>query len=109
VGLADCAGHVPAWSELELFRTLRILGHPQAGGADQRQPLGVRLGSRVPYGTPAELVYPGDFRDTARFVLYSRAAADPCQRSLQGVLRKTRGTAVLRRGVSVPDDDGTPD
>ena len=44
--LADRARHVPARSELELLRAVRILGHPQARGADQRQPVGVHLGAR---------------------------------------------------------------
>ena len=38
-------GHVPARSELELLRAVRILGHPQARGADQRQPVRVHLGA----------------------------------------------------------------
>ena len=43
--VAHRARDVPARTELELLRALRILGHPQARGADQRQPVRVRLGA----------------------------------------------------------------
>ena len=44
VGAAGAAGHVPARAQLELLRALRVLGPPQAGGPEQRQPLRVLLG-----------------------------------------------------------------
>ena len=44
--VADRARHVPARAELELLRAVRVLGHPQARGARQRQPVGVHLGAR---------------------------------------------------------------
>ena len=47
VVLADRAGHVPARSELELLRAVRVLGPAQARGADQREPVGVFLGPRA--------------------------------------------------------------
>ena len=43
--VAHRARHVPARTELELLRAVRILGHPQARGADQRQPVRVHLGA----------------------------------------------------------------
>ena len=43
--VADRARHVPARAELELLRPVRVLGHPQARGADQRQPVGIHLGA----------------------------------------------------------------
>ena len=46
VVLADRARHVPARPELELLRPVRVLGHPQARGARQRQPVRVHLGAR---------------------------------------------------------------
>ena len=45
--VADRARHVPARPELELLRAVRVLGHPQARGADQRQPVRVHLGARA--------------------------------------------------------------
>ena len=43
--VAHRPGHVPARSELELLRAVRILGHAQARGADERRPVGVLLGA----------------------------------------------------------------
>ena len=45
VVVADRARHVPSRTELELLRPVRILGHAQARGADQRQPVRVFLGA----------------------------------------------------------------
>ena len=52
--VADRARHVPARTELEFLRAVRVLGHPQARGADQRQPLGVHLGARARDGAAGE-------------------------------------------------------
>ncbi len=70
-------GHVPARSELELLRTVRILGHPQAGGDDQREPVRVRLGARPRIGVADQLVRARDCRDPVRAVLRLRAAGHP--------------------------------
>ena len=48
--LAHRARDVPPRAELEFLRAVRVLGHPQAGGADQRQPVGVHLGPRAAHG-----------------------------------------------------------
>ena len=48
--VADRARHVPARAELELLRPVRVLGHPQARGADQRQPVRVHLGAGARHG-----------------------------------------------------------
>ena len=45
--LAHRARHVPARPELELLRAVRVLGPPQARGADQRQPVRIHLGARL--------------------------------------------------------------
>ena len=42
--VADRPRHVPARPELELLRPVRVLGPAQAGGAEQRQPVGDHLG-----------------------------------------------------------------
>ena len=61
--VADRARHVPARSELELLRAVRILGHPQARGADQRQPVRVHLGACCSGpGCPTSVVRPRDLR-----------------------------------------------
>ena len=54
VVLADRARHVSARAELELLRPVRILGHPQAGGVDQRQPVGICLGPRAAHGAAGQ-------------------------------------------------------
>ena len=51
--VADRARHVPARPELELLRAVRVLGHPQARGAEQRQPVRIHLG-RVLRDRPAD-------------------------------------------------------
>ena len=43
--VAHRARHVPARTELELLRAVRVLGHAQARGADQRRSLRVLLGA----------------------------------------------------------------
>ena len=63
--LADRARHVPARPELELLRAVRVLGHPQAGGADQRQSVGVLLDPAAQDGLPEQLVPPRDLRHPA--------------------------------------------
>ena len=45
--VTDRPRHVPARAELELLRAVRVLGHPQARGAHQRQPFGIHLGPRA--------------------------------------------------------------
>ena len=50
---ADHSGHAPARSELELLRSLRVLGRPQGRSAEQRQPVGVFL-AVVARAEPAE-------------------------------------------------------
>ncbi len=44
--VAHRARHVPARTELELLRPVRVLGHAQARGADQRRPVRILLGAR---------------------------------------------------------------
>ena len=64
--VADRARHVPARPELELLRAVRVLGHPQARGADQRQSVRVHLGARASgTGLPTQLVRARDLRHPA--------------------------------------------
>ena len=72
--VADRARHVPARSELELLRTVRILGHPQAGGADQREPVRVHLDARArDRRMPTNWFVREIFGDPVRAVLRLRA------------------------------------
>ena len=63
--VAHRARDVPARPELELFRTVRVLGHPQARGADQRQPVGIHLGARVSHRAAGVLAAARDLRHPA--------------------------------------------
>ncbi len=98
-------GHVPARSELELLRTVRVLGHPQAGGADQREPVGVHLGARPAHGAADQLVRARDLRHPARAVLRLRAAAAAGEAVAEDLLREAGRPALLHRRRAVPDDD----
>ena len=51
-------GHLPARAELELLRPVRVLGPAQAHPAEQRQPLGHRLGPAAGDEPPAEHPHP---------------------------------------------------
>jgi hypothetical protein len=52
VVVAHRARHVPARTELELLRAVRVLGHSQARGADQRRSVGILLGADARAGMP---------------------------------------------------------
>src|SRR5581483_4805174 len=95
--VAHRARHVPARAELEFLRTLRVLGHPQAGGADQRQPVGVHLGADAQDRLSVGVDRPRAAGDRPRRVLCLRAAGDSREGAVQDVLREARRAALLRR------------
>ena len=98
VGVADRARHVPARSELEFLRSVRVLGHPQARGVDQRQPVGIHLGARAADRAAVAVVHPGDLRHPARPVLRLRASGAAREEAGSGGI--TRSSA--RRGTTCP-------
>ena len=92
----------PNWN---FFGPFEYLGHPQARGAHQREPVGVHLGPRVRFRSAVELVPAGDIRDCGGADLHLRAAGPAGEAWPEAVLRQARARAVLRHGVPVPDDD----
>ena len=100
VVVADRARHVPARTELELLRPVRVLGHPQARGADQRQPVGVHLGPRARTGLPTQWYLREIFG--VLFVLFYVFALPPLLGEVvaQGVLRQAGPGALLRHACS---------
>ena len=108
--VADRARHVPARAELELLRAVRILGHPQARGADQRQPVGVHLGARARHGAARRAGSSASCFGIVLVLIYVFALPVILAKwHAQGVLRETGRAALLRQRVPVPDDDVAAD
>ena len=103
-GRADRARHVPARTELELLRPVRVLGHPQARSADQRQSVGIYLGAGSA-GAADAAGDPRDLRHPVRAVLLLRDAAAVRAKKWFKLLRQARPDSLSRDDLPVPDDD----
>ena len=104
--LADRARHVPARAELELLRAVRILGHPQARGADQRQPVGVHLGARRWARRCRPIWLIREIVGILLVLFYVFVLPVILAKGLFKVYyAKLGAAAVLRHGDAVPDDD----
>ena len=91
VVVAHRARHVPARAELELLRAVRVLGHSQARGADQRQPVGYIWVRGLRTALADELARARDLRHRAGAGLRLRAAGDPSRRAWFKALLREAG------------------
>src|SRR5205085_7199548 len=103
----------PARPELELLRSLRILGPEQARASRQRRSLGADLGEGAAYAAAAPLADSRDVRIADRRCL-SRPAAAAGASSVPALVPEDGTAALLRRCLPVSDDgfaadqDGSP-
>ena len=102
-------GHVPSRSELELLRSVRILGHAQARSAHQRRSVRVLLGAPARRRAADQLLPPRVAGHRARADIRGGLAHRARTRPVQDVLAETGAAALLRDGVPVPDDDVAAD
>ena len=97
-------GTFPAGTELEFFRAVRVLGHPQAGSAEQRAVVGVPLGARARHFAARQHPAAGGAWHYPVDRLRDSSAVRPGPDPAQGLLREDGRDPVLRRRVPLPDD-----
>ena len=90
--------------QLELLRAVRVLGHSQARGADERPVVGGHLGAAVRDRATRELVHPGDIRHSAGCRLHGGPAGAAGEEGTCGLLRKTGRGTLLRHRAPLPVD-----
>src|SRR5207253_11447276 len=108
VVVPDHHRNVPARTELELLRTLRILGSEQTRSAGQRRFIGARVGELARDAAAEALADSGDVRHPSGHRL-SQSAAAARGESVPPLLFENGSGAILRRLISFPGDDGAAD
>ncbi len=96
----------PNWN---FFGPFEYLGHAQARGADQRRSIRVLLGAHARPGAADQLLHQRAAGHHPLPDLRRGLTRGARERRVQVVLRQAGRAAVLRDGVSVPDDDVAAD